>query len=91
MTKFQVILNFDESLHHPFQSIEPGTEVTIHTNDGSYYEATFQYFDRKSKHINIYIDRFYPNGGKEICLDEQDVISVQTPDESIDLTEEEIE
>jgi len=90
LSKFQVILIIDDSMNERLRSIQPGSEITIHTNDGSYYEATFKHYDRRKKHVNIHIDRFYPNGGKDICLDKQEIVSVQTPD-SIDQTEEEIE
>ncbi|WP_243385665.1 hypothetical protein [Bacillus kexueae] len=92
MAIFRVILHYqDNEISNQLKTVQKDTEVTIHTEDGSYYEASFQGFEEDTDTVNIEIDRFYPNGGKEITVNKKEILSIQTPDGSIDLDQDEVE
>lgn len=93
MAQYQVVLHFEsDPLKKHLNRLNRGTEVTIHTDKRSYYEARFLEYQAKKGLVVIEVDRFYPNGGKQISVLEKEIVSLQSPEAKTNAdNEEEIE
>lgn len=90
--KFQVIFHSEDNpIKKQLMELETGTEVTVHTEDESFYEASFQGFDEETGAVNLEIDQFYPEGGNDVSIEEKEIVSLQTPDTKITSEQDEIE
>ncbi|WP_243291398.1 hypothetical protein [Bacillus sp. FJAT-47783] len=90
--KFQVIfLCEDNPIKKQLKELDAGTEVTIHTEDESFYEVSFQGFDEETGAVNLEVDQFYPEGSHDVSIEEKDIVSLQTPDSKVTSEEDEIE
>ncbi|WP_075039706.1 hypothetical protein [Anoxybacillus sp. MB8] len=64
-------------------NVSEGTELHVHTNKETYYNAHFVQLDAATKTLTIIVDPFYENGGKRMTIHCRDVVAVELPTQSL--------
>ena len=60
-------------------TIEPGTEVNVHTAEQTYYNAVFLAYDPSSQKASFLTDRYYKNGNRLVILHSDEITSIDLP------------
>ncbi|MDQ0162480.1 hypothetical protein [Aeribacillus alveayuensis] len=89
MAKFKVIFQYDNPIRKQLEQLKPGTEVNVETTDNIYYEASFEEYDEETKEATLQVDRFYPEGGKDLTISSHEIISLDTPESKTKMEEDE--
>lgn len=64
-------------------NVSEGTELHVHTNKETYYNAHFVQLDTTTKTLTVVVDPFYENGGKYMTIHCRDVVAVEFPTQSL--------
>lgn len=64
-------------------TLSEGTELHVHTNKETYYNAQFVQLDTTSKTLTIIVDPFYEHDGKSITINCRDIVAVEFPTEAL--------
>ncbi|MBA2877626.1 hypothetical protein HNR63_000660 [Anoxybacillus kamchatkensis] len=64
-------------------NISEGTELHVHTNKETYYNAQFVQLDTAAKTLTVVVDPFYENGGKFMTIRCRDVVAVEFPADAL--------
>ncbi|WP_027408898.1 hypothetical protein [Anoxybacteroides tepidamans] len=67
------------SILSQLEALQPGTEINVHTDNETYYNALFQSFDQETGDVSLLIDRFYKDGGRVATLRGSDIVSIDFP------------
>jgi len=89
MAKLKVTFLYENPILNQLKNLEPGTEVNIETSEDIFYEATLEEYNEEAKEATLQIDRFYPEGGKDVTISSNDIVSIDTPDSKSIVDEDE--
>lgn len=89
MAKLKIIFQYDNPIRKQLEQLEPGTEINVATSDDIFYEATLDSYDEETKEATLQVDRFYPEGGKDVTVSSNDIVSLETPESKWILDEDE--
>jgi len=79
----------EEAIITQLQTLQPGTEINVHTKKQTYYNAMFQSFHPKTGLVTLVTDTFYPDGAKRITVPVGTITSLHTPSSAQSDEEEE--
>ena len=70
------------------QSLSSGSEVNIHTNDKTYYNAIFKKFYPRTNTALFMTDQFYNYGGIPVLIQCRNITSMVLPFSMQDISDE---
>jgi hypothetical protein len=73
------IMEHHQSFLDVLQNLEPGTEVNVHLERKTLYNAVFRKFNQKSGIAYFLIDQFYQIGNFLVPISVQKIISIDLP------------